>query len=432
MTVPVEVPAPSDRKARRGLRSIRRGLLLLALALSTLAMGHAEYRPTELEMAMAPYRYSILSWELSHLSHKWTHSLSLLWPGRHELTERDKADLVREFFDLGIDQKRMESQLRQAELGRLGQRGAGAIPLALPDADYLTEAIAQNQDRRRELLPHVEHIVEETLTSVLREQGLETRWLGVFPPMDTTFGNPPNVLVLSPRDRIYREEAVLLLPQMDDTVKEELERLALELEDLSAVVAGTAGLAVYPSIVLDTAGLRYGLEVAAHEWVHHWLLFRPLGRGYLASPEMLTLNETAATIAGEELGDLAYTTLTGEEVTRPWIRSSNSRFDFTDEMRKTRLRAEMMLSEGDIEGAEAFMEERRHLFVSEGYNIRKINQAYFAFHGSYATGPGSVSPIGEQMEELRSRSGSLGEFLKTVGQFGSYEEYLEYWEAIPE
>ena len=185
-------------------------------------------------------------------------------------------------------------------------------------------------------------------------------------------------------------------------------------------------------MVLDTAGLRYGLEVAAHEWVHHWLFFRPLGRNFQQSPEMLTLNETSATIAGEELGDLAYEALTGEAVERPWIRSTDSLFDFAAEMRKTRLGAEEMLFEGAIEGAETYMEARRRLFVREGYNIRKINQAYFAFHGSYATGPGSVSPIGEQLQELRSRSGSVGEFLETVAQFGSYEEYLEFWEGIAE
>ena len=404
------------------------------MALLIFLAGHGDYRPTELQTAMAPYQYSIVEWELGHLTDKWTHALSLLWPGRQELTDSEKADLVREFFALGIADRRLESQLRLAKLGRGGQRdwrrAAGVIPPPLPGPAYLKDVLEKNRERRRELLPHVEHVVEETLTRIVREQGLDVRWLGVFPPVDTTFGNPPNVLVTSPRDRIYRQGAFLLRPGLEDTVKEELERRALELEDLSAVVAGTAGLSVYPSVVLDTAGLRYGLEVAAHEWVHHWLFFRPLGRNYRQSPEMLTLNETAATIAGEELGDLAYTALTGEAVTRPWIRSTDSRFDFTEEMRKTRRRTEQLLAAGDIEGAEQYMENRRRIFVGQGYNIRKINQAYFAFHGSYATGPGSVSPIGEQMLELRRRSGSLGEFLNTVAQFGSHQAYSEYLESL--
>ena len=88
-----------------------------------------------------------------------------------------------------------------------------------------------------------------------------------------------------------------------------------------------------------------------------------------------------------------------------------------------------MLADDNIEGAEAYMEERRRLFVAQGYNIRKINQAYFAFYGSYATGPGATSPIGEQLRELRRESDSLKEFLDTVAQFGSYGEYLEFMEG---
>ena len=99
-------------------------------------------------------------------------------------------------------------------------------------------------------------------------------------------------------------------------------------------------------------------------------------------------------------------------------------------MRETRAHAEELLNRGDVAGAEEYMERRRKLFVSRGYNIRKINQAYFAFHGSYATRGGSISPIGEQMRELRRRSDSLGDFLRTVGQFGSYQEYVEFWEGL--
>jgi hypothetical protein len=39
---------------------------------------------------------------------------------------------------------------------------------------------------------------------------------------------------------------------------------------------------------------------------------------------------------------------------------------------------------GKVELAEEFMEERRQFFWKKGYHIRKLNQAYFAFHGAYA------------------------------------------------
>ena len=430
MTGRADIATSQGIRIRQALRRLRRGLLLLSLALLVLAVGHSDYRPTPLEIAMAPHRYSILKWELSHLSHKWTHAASTLLPGFHQPNDDEKAQLLMEYFDLAQASQLMERQLRQAEMGGRGLSPSGNLSSPQAGPAYLEAAIAENREKRQELLPHVEYIVEQTISNIAREQGLVTRWLGVFPPVDTTFGESPNVLVLSPRDRIYRQDGFLLDPTLNSEIKEDLETIAFETEDLSAIVAGTAGLSVYPSVVVDTLGLRYALEVAAHEWLHHWLYFRPLGRNFNKSPEMLTLNETAATIAGEELGDMAYTILTGNEATRPWVRAHPEGFDFTAEMRHTRLEAERLLAQGDIAGAEAFMEERRQVFVEAGYSIRKLNQAYFAFHGSYATKPGSTSPIGEQMRDIRSRRGSLGEFLHTVAQFGSYAEYVEYWENM--
>ncbi len=417
--------ADANRRVRRWLREVRRSLLLLMLALVVLTIGQSDYRPTGLDIATAPYRYSIVSWELSHLSHKWTRKLADLWPWQRELSRAEQVALVQNFFDWGQQQREMEGTLRKAELG---DPGTSDSEVARRDRTiaHLSLALERNRDRRKELLPEVEGIVEEELSRVLTQEGLTAGWLGVFPPVDAVFGSTPNVMALSPRDRIYREDAFLLQAGLSDAVKDELEKVALDTEDLSAVVVRTGGLSVYPSVVLDTSGLRNALEVASHEWLHHWLFFRPLGRNFGQSPEMLTLNETVASIAGEELGDLVYTSLTGEAVNRHWERINPDRFDYNAEMRETRHHAEELLAQGDIEGAEAYMEERRRLFVTNGFSIRKINQAYFAFHGSYATRPGSASPIGEQMRELRRRSGSIREFLETVSQFGSYEEYLEF------
>ncbi len=424
------VPASTPGRLRR--RPWRRSLLLLALALLALAISDANYRPTELERAIAPYQYSILDWELEHLLQKWTRAIRRLWPGGDKPTREEELKLVQEFFELGLAQRQLERRLRRAELGGPESAGGGAGRLPEAGPGYIAQAITDNRERRRELLPEVERIVESTLTRILREQDMTTRWLGVFPPVDTVFGSPPSVLALSPRDRIYRQDAFLLQPGLNDAVRTDLETTALNSENLSSVVVNTGGLSVYPSVALDTAGLRYGLEVAAHEWVHHWLFFRPLGRNFQQSPEMLTLNETAATIAGEEMGDLAYAVLTGKAASRPLIRSNPGEFDFTAEMRQTRRRAEEILAQGDIAGAETYMEERRRLFVAQGYNIRKLNQAYFAFHGSYATGPGSISPIGRQVRNLRDASGSLNRFLTTVSQFGSYAEFTAYLEGEAE
>ena len=65
------------------------------------------------------------------------------------------------------------------------------------------------------------------------------------------------------------------------------------------------------------------------------------------------------------------------------------------------------------------------LFVQRGYAIRKLNQAYFAFHGSYADTPGSVDPIGPALDRLLQATGSVQAFVQAVQGIGSYADYLQ-------
>jgi hypothetical protein len=90
-------------------------------------------------------------------------------------------------------------------------------------------------------------------------------------------------------------------------------------------------------------------------------------------------------------------------------------------MRETRLRVDDLLASGDYRAAEEYMEGRRQIFVENGYYLRVLNQAYFAFHGSYATGGASSSPIGPQLQELQQRKTpeDIAGFLQTVRWFTS-------------
>jgi len=65
------------------------------------------------------------------------------------------------------------------------------------------------------------------------------------------------------------------------------------------------------------------------------------------------------------------------------------------------------------------MEEKRQYLADNGYFIRKINQAYFAFHGLYGTAPASSSPIGPKLQELRRRVPALAEFIRAVSKITS-------------
>ena len=65
------------------------------------------------------------------------------------------------------------------------------------------------------------------------------------------------------------------------------------------------------------------------------------------------------------------------------------------------------------------MEQRRQLINARGFALRKLNQAYFAFQGSYAEGPAGSSPIASQVRGLRQQSENLGAFLRTIATVNS-------------
>ncbi|MBL8094286.1 MAG: hypothetical protein JNL73_08955, partial [Anaerolineales bacterium] len=60
----------------------------------------------------------------------------------------------------------------------------------------------------------------------------------------------------------------------------------------------------------------------------------------------------------------------------------------------------------------------RSVFWENGYRIRKLNQAYFAFYGAYAPssggGAGGADPVGPAVILLRRRSPSLSQFLNHI------------------
>ena len=94
-------------------------------------------------------------------------------------------------------------------------------------------------------------------------------------------------------------------------------------------------------------------------------------------------------------------------------------------MRETRQRTDDLLRSGEIVAAEGYMEQRRAELNTHGYRVRKINQAYFAFHGSYGESPSSVSPIARQLFELRTLSADVGEFVRSVRGVSSYEQFKQ-------
>ncbi len=271
---------------------------------------------------------------------------------------------------------------------------------------------------------------ETKLCSQLEAVLTENR-IPIFPPLNFKLEKPPHLLVVSPRDRIFYLDRVMLRQELNE---EEMEKLEAQVDKLglSSLVVELGGFgATYPPLVSNNASLNFEITTVVHEWLHQYLAFRPLGFLYVLDSlgikqdqDVIIMNETVAEMISEEIGSqiCARYYAAKEAVT---IDKERSGFNFDEEMRLTRRNVDLYLAQGDIEGAERYMEERRKVFWSHGYKMRKLNQAYFAFHGIYGSDPASVSPINSDMKLLRDRSLSLKDFLDKTSGMTSYTDLVE-------
>ncbi len=348
------------------VKKLALGLLLALLLLQTAA---APFAASSYRGLARPFAFSLTAWEVRSLAAEaWDRLAHLFSP-----SPADEAALVRGFFE-----------------GQGEGRGAAPAP--------------------------VEAALEAAVARVLREEGV-----GGFPPVAFRFDSPPLLLAVSPRERIELIQTVLLRPGLDTTQIEGLEGEVEAARGVSALVEGIGGIATYPSLIPPGYGLQDTVSAVAHEWLHHYFFFRPLGRAYGRDYQMTTLNETAADLAGKEI---AARVLWGYGV-EPVEPGEAAETPFDREMRAIRQEVDRLLGEDRVEAAEAFMEDSRQRLADMGYHIRRLNQAYFAFHGSYAQSPQSTSPIGEELERLRQQAGSLGGFIRLVAGIGSHQELKE-------
>jgi hypothetical protein len=296
--------------------------------------------------------------------------------------------------------------------------------------------------RQNSLAPFAESTLQAQLSKALSDMGL-TSGGQPLPSVLYHVSSTPLALIVAPRDHIHQIANVSILPTLtlDEQIK--LEDEVAQRLDVSTLVVGIGGVGVYPTMVTETTDLRWMLETIAHEWTHNYLNIRPLGLNYSTTPELRTMNETTASIAGNEVGNYVlqeyYPEMLSSSTSPNLISLSKSDlssnisddpplFDFRAEMHETRVTADEMLAEGKIEEAEAYMEARRQVFWENGYLLRKLNQAYFAFHGAYADVPGGAAgedPVGPAVRALREQSASLEEFINTIAWMTSFEELQE-------
>lgn len=296
----------------------------------------------------------------------------------------------------------------------------------------------QLRDRNSRLGPIAEQVMQMQIGSILKDFGMD---LGgqTLPPTLYRVTPLPYALIVSPRGVIRQDNNISLLPDLTLEQMVEIEDRVENQSDLSALVVPIGGIGVYPTMVMSSSNLNWLAEVVAHEWIHNYLTLRPLGWNYETTPQLRTMNETTASLAGKEIGE-AFIRRYYPELAPPPPPPVEKKeketektpqppqppvFSFNKEMRITRVTADQLLADGKIEEAEAFMEARRKVFWENGYLIRKLNQAYFAFHGAYADVPGGGSagsdPVGPAVVKLRNQSASLAEFLNRIAWMTSFD-----------
>ncbi len=296
--------------------------------------------------------------------------------------------------------------------------------------------------RQQMIAPFAEATLQTQVGEARDHLGLTTGGQ-TLPPILYHTSPTPLALIVAPRDRIIQITNISVLPTLTLNEQIQLEEEVARSQDVSTLVVPIGGVGVYPTMVMETTDLRWLLDTIAHEWMHNYLTLRPLGMNYTTTPELRTMNETTASIAGGEVGTYVLHKHYPELLTSsssPELVSldrdheftlqvqESQPFDFRAEMHETRIRADELLAEGKIEEAEAYMEQRREVFWENGFLIRKLNQAYFAFHGAYADSPGGAAgedPVGPAVLALREQSDSLADFINTIAWMTSFEELLQ-------
>jgi hypothetical protein len=349
-----------------------------------------------------PYVFNIASWEIQTLYQQ--AKLNITDP---PLESSLTSESVQKYFSLIELQLRLKSDLKlRKETGN--------------------SDLVQLEAQTAILRPIVEKTLKQQISQTLAEQGIYNpvfnTWLKLnLPPVNFVLENPPHLLIVSPRNRIER---ILDSVLVQDMSLEQIEKLEASLEELniSVLVEEIGGLgATYPSFVQANSSLRFTINTALEEWLHQYLAFKPLGFRYVldllnvsTDNDIPTLNETVASMISKELGWLVFATYYSREpdVLVPSQNNPPSDiFNFNQQMREIRIKVDNYLALGQIDEAEQYMKEKREVLESKGYYIRKLNQAYFAFYGSYADSPTSVDPIGEDLRLLRKYSPSIKDFL---------------------
>jgi hypothetical protein len=402
--------------------------IIAVFGIMTTSSAQAGTIPEQAGMLSSDVQFDYITWTANAVWQK----LQLSALGMPYYLKNDqRKQLVYDYIQLTKDIEKLESDLDRIY----------ADP-AIIDKEGSTTALRLKQDElsrhQQDLAPFAESVIQEQVGSVAAELGLTTGGQPI-PSVLYRVSSLPLALIISPRDKIQQDANLSLLSDLTVNQREHLETEVDEHLNMSSLIVPVGGIGAYPTMVMRTSDLRWLVEVVAHEWTHNFLTLRPLGIRYDTTPELRTMNETTASISGKEIGQRIIEKYYPEMIAqnqpaiglinhpgrRPDPGDFRQPFDYRKEMHETRVTVDQFLSEGKIEEAENYMETRRQIFWENGYTLRKLNQAYFAFYGAYADIPGGAAgedPVGPAVRALRERSDSLSEFLYRIAWMTSFDD----------
>jgi len=409
-------------------------LLVVILMLVRTDVAQTYSREAVLDHLLIGKEFDFVNWEVDASLAKIGHELTLPQIG---MSDADQVALVKAYMRRVGEFQRLENQIDAIYVDPQVKDAATSSAGLRAERDQLRAEISARQNV-------TEAIMQEQVESILREEGFAVGGQ-VMPPLRFRFTPLPYVLIISRRDKIERIDQRELTTGLTVDEFDVIEKVVEKRLNVSSLVTPIGGLGAYPTMLPETSSLPFTLETAAHEWTHNFLLFSPVGEKYGDDPVARVINETTAVIVQHEIGQrvlaryypelLPPPTPAVKDQTPPPTPAKPANqpppFNFNAAMRETRLRADDLLVQGKIEEAEAYMEERRALFVKNGYSIRRLNQAYFAFYGAYNAEPGGSAtagkdPIGPAVQAMRKNSASLGDFVRKIATVQTLDDVRRF------
>lgn len=413
----------------RSLKKINRlAAILLTCLFCALLLGGSNVfsadRNDQIRRISRWYEFDYLEWELEAFFHK---AVQAATRAEKILNAEQQIRVVEDYLQLVREQDQITTDLKNA--------------LASPDESEKAKLKELNlvlEEKNRKLSSLA--VLAEPILQNQTELSLSSLGFGlggqVLPPVLYHVSPTPMNLIVSPRTQISTVFEVNLQPGLNLLERERIESSIFDDFSLSALVEPIGGLGAYPTMVMQTSDLAWLLETVSHEWTHNWLSFHALGLRYFNSDQLRTINETTASISGKEISRQTLMTWypqylplqadTDSAESEDATSSDAEGFNFRRAMHATRVKVDALLAEGKVEEAEKYMENRRKFLWQHGYRLRKLNQAYFAFYGSYNDLPGGGAagedPVGPAVQNYRKRFRDLRSFMLNIATIKSFPE----------